>query len=140
MADDLARFWTKVKHDPDTGCLLWTKAKNPDGYGRFRVGRNSNLRAHRWIFQQDHGYLPEVVMHICDTPLCVELRHLIPGTRADNAADRDGKGRQVSVRKLDLADVAQVRRDYRTGMITQRQLAATYGVSQMCIQYNLKGE
>lgn len=114
------------------GCLEWTGGKNSEGYGYFKVdGRD--WRSTRWIFQYDHGYLPPVVMHTCDNPRCVNLRHLIPGTNADNMADKRAKGRANGPRKLSDADVRLIRSTYAEGNVTQKVLAERYAVTRAWI-------
>lgn len=67
-------------------CNLWTGAKFGTGYGKKWVDGKWML-AHRWAFREHHGYLPAVVRHDCDTPLCVEETHLLPGDQGDNIRD-----------------------------------------------------
>lgn len=133
---DLERFYAKTKRDPETGCLEWTRYRDVDGYGHFQVGGRS-WRSHRWIFSLDHGYLPPEVMHLCDNPGCVELRHLLPGTRDDNMADMVVKGRQRPRRgelhgraRLSDLQVRLIREEYDRGGITQRELGRKYGVGK----------
>ena len=112
-------------------CLEWTAGTNSEGYGYFKDG-GKDWRATRWIFQHDHGYLPPVVMHTCDNPACVELRHLIPGTQADNMADKMTKGRHRwhnPPRRLSVTDVRVIRGRVARGEATQAALAREYGVS-----------
>jgi hypothetical protein len=90
-AEPHARFNRHWAHDLSTGCHLWTGWRDEDGYGRFWQGQT--WRAHRWLFRYVHGYLPPQVMHDCDTPACVNERHLLPGTRSDNMRDMVLKGR-----------------------------------------------
>lgn len=54
-------------------------------------------RAHRWAYAAAYGELPrgQEVMHACDEPLCVRADHLELGTTAENAWDRDSRGRLV---------------------------------------------
>jgi HNH endonuclease len=61
------------------------------GYRRLGDGR----LAHRVAWESHHGPIPDgmVVMHLCDNPPCCEPTHLKLGTRAENNADRDRKGR-----------------------------------------------
>ena len=84
------RFWNKVDKSGD--CWLWTASKSRHGYGFFRV-EGKLWEAHRWIFIYINHYAPEVVMHICDTPSCVNPDHLRGGTRRDNQTDMRIKGR-----------------------------------------------
>ena len=91
------RFWSKV--DKSGKCWEWTGAKDKDGYGQVKIRAISknNLRAHRlsalWagiISDLTDGHL---ICHSCDNPSCVNPDHLWRGSPADNAEDRDSKGR-----------------------------------------------
>jgi len=95
-----ARFWSNV--DKSGVCWLWT-ASTRYGYGRLKVGAR-RIQAHRVSWELHHGPIPEglCVLHNCpggDNPTCVNPAHLWLGTRADNAADRDAKGRHGNTKK-----------------------------------------
>lgn len=121
-------------------CLVWTRGSNSGGYGYFKVD-GKDFGAHRWIFLHDHGYLPPVVMHTCDNPSCVNLRHLIPGTQADNMADKMAKGRHRwnNPARLSVADVRLIRAEYAKGGVTQEALADRFGVSRSHISNIIRG-
>ncbi len=88
-------FWDCVDKSPHPkGCWLWTGQTNSDGYGRFVV-RKRTLSAHRITCRMKHGPLAHGICacHTCDNPLCVNPDHLFPGTKLDNARDREAKGR-----------------------------------------------
>jgi hypothetical protein len=89
------RFWRNVaKGRTDGMCWHWTAGRFSNGYGQFRVGKKK-VRAHRYAYQITRGEIPSgmFVCHTCDQPLCVNPDHLFLGTAADNAHDRDRKGR-----------------------------------------------
>jgi hypothetical protein len=96
------RFWPKVDvRDPDD-CWLWLAARNNQGYGVIGRGRAAEgvALAHRVSWQIAHGRPPTAqahVSHTCDTPLCVNPRHLVEGTRTDNMRDMVTKGRNYHV-------------------------------------------
>lgn len=104
----LTAFFAKVRHDPATGCHLWTAYIGSWGYGRFAVGRRPQ-KAHRLAYEIAHGQIPAglCVRHTCDTPACVNPEHLVLGTMADNVADRVERGR--SYRKLSAEQVSDIR-------------------------------
>lgn len=76
-------------------CWIWTAAVSRR-YGTFGVGGGRMVRAHRFAYEAIVGSIPEglCVLHRCDVPRCVNPLHLFIGTHADNARDRDAKGRQ----------------------------------------------
>lgn len=128
------RFWNAVdKRAPDE-CWPWTRKlhKGDDsasglGYGRLLVDGRIE-RAHRVSYMLFVGPIPDelCVLHRCDNPPCVNPAHLFLGTRADNNADRDAKGR--SARKLTWAQVQELRANAASGM-SPKVLAGSYGVS-----------
>jgi len=89
------RFWSRVDKSGD--CWLWKggRQKRPDGslsYGIFCVGKKRIL-AHVYAWESQNGPLApgQVLRHGCDNPPCV--RHLEPGTQAQNLADMRERGR-----------------------------------------------
>jgi hypothetical protein len=126
-------FWDKVDKSGD--CWLWTACtRGSNNYGAFKLdGRHQP--AHRISFMWATGIDPGVlcVLHKCDTPRCVNPDHLFLGTPADNAADRDQKGRTARGEraggvKLTEEQVITIRWLHDNGL-TLRALAAMYGVS-----------
>lgn len=77
-------------------------------------GSSHGKKLHRIVFEKHHGYLPEVVMHTCDNPRCINIEHLQAGTWDDNNKDRARKGRSSKVRhdlrKLSDEDANEIRR------------------------------
>ena len=87
-----ARFWAKVDRRGDGECWPWLGAQSRE-YGQFWCG--GCLTAHRIAWELTHGAIPNglLVLHRCDNPPCCNPAHLWLGTHADNAADRQAKGR-----------------------------------------------
>ena len=77
-----------------TGCREWTGRCGPKGYGRIRVD-GKLIAVHRVAWELTHGPIPDgiKVLHHCDNPPCFGEACLFLGTDADNAADREAKGR-----------------------------------------------
>lgn len=79
------------------GCILWTGSTDSKGRGHLKW-KGSILIAPRLAWIIKHGEPPADkphVLHRCDDPLCINVDHLWCGTPADNAADRDAKGRRI---------------------------------------------
>lgn len=78
--------------DP-SGCHLWQRAKCR-GYGQIRINWKAEY-AHRIAWFLAYGSMPsdKVVLHLCDTPACVNVEHLRLGTQQDNIQDCVSKRR-----------------------------------------------
>jgi hypothetical protein len=66
--------------DPETGCWVWTGARNRDGYGRinvYRHGRALPLLAHRVAYEVFKGDIPAEhdVDHKCKCRACINPAH-----------------------------------------------------------------
>lgn len=134
------RFARLVETEPNSGCWLWTGARQRDGYGVLKVDRK-NVAAHRFSWERENGPIPAnlCALHKCDTPSCVNPAHLFLGTRGDNARDKAAKGRCHNNRgerngrsKLTDAQVEVIRERLAIGQ-TQYRIAADYGVAQCTI-------
>lgn len=128
------RFWSYVAFEGDDECWLWTGCKNVCGYGRASRDGGANVLAHRLVYELAVGEVPEglCVMHVCDTPACVNPAHLRLGTQNDNVADcvakgRTARGEKNAKAKLTSADVRAIRSAVRRGE-SQRAVAADFEV------------
>lgn len=84
--NDQERFETKYVRGGDDECWLWLAGQRK-GYGEFSLaGRNIDAHVAALIFATGEQIAPKtVVMHSCDTKLCVNPRHLSVGSKRDNA-------------------------------------------------------
>lgn len=88
----VARFWSKVTRS--SGCWLW-RGYRKSLYGSIMFKRRA-IGAHVFSYMLAHALdAPPalLVLHTCDTPLCVNPQHLFLGTHKDNYEDMRQKGR-----------------------------------------------
>lgn len=115
------------------GCLLWKGPRYKNGYAKF--SKNSRIPTeigHRAVFFLVNGHLPEVVMHTCDTPQCINPQHLVAGTYADNNMDRVLKKRDLHTRKLTEDAVRGIRAASAAGQ-SAYSLGKRFNVSKQTI-------
>lgn len=131
------KFWSKVVKIP-RGCWNWIGSCNNTGYGGMRRGKGMEL-VHRISYEMHLGFIPpgRCVCHRCDNRKCVNPGHLFLGTQADNLADAAKKNRiayGIAHHKAILTqeDVRIVR--LLRGKVSQKRLAARFGVSLFCIR------
>lgn len=138
------------------GCMEWNGSRDGRGYALISV-HDRTRRVSRLVWELTNGPIPEGlhVLHRCDNPPCVALEHLFLGTPADNAHDRDAKGRgkppshlgypspntrgEKNVNaKLTIAQVSEIRERHRSGASTA-QMARDYLVGESTVRHVLKG-
>lgn len=143
IANRLLRKVDMLLDDP--GCWLWRGGTISHGYGWLRIQGRVHY-AHRVAYQLWKGAIPEGqnVCHSCDTPACCNPRHLFLGTQAENLADMATKGRSTAGArnpgaKLTEAQVADIRRRYKPGVVTQRELAEEHGVRPGAVSRVISG-
>jgi len=117
-------------------CDLWTHGISANGRPYVRV------LAYRLLLANHLG-LPldaldgKEVLHTCDNPLCVNIKHLRLGTHSDNMKDKQSKGR--AAKKLTSEKVAYIRCLDTNGLL-QREIAERVGISQSMVSSVLRGE
>lgn len=117
------------------GCILWGGPVDKWGYGR--TTHNGNSRGvHRLIFADEFGELSEndIIRHTCDTPNCVNIKHLLRGTHADNVRDRCERNRSAiggknGRSKLNEERAIKIFLDARP----QRAIAFEYGIDHRVV-------
>jgi len=111
-------------------CIEYKGSIGNSGYGMdYDPDTQKTITAHRLAFKQANGFLPPVVMHICDNKICVNPEHLKAGTQSDNIKDCVAKGRYVSRQKVSDQDIKAIQSDPRSS----RVLGKVYGVNQKTI-------
>lgn len=140
----VARFISLVAAEtiaPDA-CWLWAGGGKGNGYGAFNLEGTSEP-AHRVSYKLFCGEIPPAqdVCHSCDNRWCVNPDHLFLGTRAENMADCQRKGRTSGHYRKHLkeAQVQEVRRLLGAGhRITK--VARITGISHSVVSNIGKGK
>lgn len=128
-----------MSHSP---CKITQEYRNAAGYGQ--ITHNGKLEYHHRVAYCTAAGIDiadikgKVVMHLCDTPGCINPEHLKLGTASENIADRHRKGRTRTgttrgqdhhFNKLTPEDVQRI----RVSVVSTRKLAKIYGVNQSAI-------
>ena len=129
------RFLAKVCREASSGCWLWQGMVTPDGYGVAFIARKRQA-AHRaaWMLFCNPIPVGMAVCHKCDVRACVNPDHLFIGTAADNAQDRDNKGRtprgeRHRAAKLTANQVSRIKAMLAEDRMYMREIAREFGVS-----------
>lgn len=141
------RFWSHVKKGDGNECWEWMISRFRNGYGKFAVSREKTAKANRMAWELLFGPIPDgmCVLHKCDNPGCVRPDHLFLGTPADNARDRNSKGRQAIFRgeshsssKLTDNDVRAIRSERSMGaslvVLSQKYGVTIQNISQIYLR------
>jgi hypothetical protein len=89
----VARFSHRLAAYGD--CLVWTGARNANGYGQMGLGGDRIVYTHRVAWALAEGFLEDddLVLHRCDNPPCAARAHLFLGDHKANSDDKIAKGR-----------------------------------------------
>jgi predicted XRE-type DNA-binding protein len=120
----------------------------PDGDGYPAVTRNKKrIRMLRYVYEMTNGTIPDghMILHSCDNPRCINPAHLSAGTVQENNQQRDERGRQAKGEqngnvKLGVHDVMAIRELSRTRAMTQKAIAAKFGVSKPLVEKICQGK
>lgn len=142
--------------EPNSGCWLWFKGwteQTPSHRYGWLCAKGKVVRAHRYSWELHNGPIPKglLVCHKCDTPACVNPKHLFLGTHKDNMQDCSKKGRVRApigeaspFAKLTEEQVREIRATpggwRRDGGVSNKKMAKKYGVGITIIHNIRAGE
>jgi hypothetical protein len=117
-----------------SGCWLWKRGLNRDGYGRFGYKEDMQYKrelAHRVSYKLFVGPIPKglLVLHTCDNAACVRPDHLYAGTQADNINDCVLRNRIGGFCRMNKTGAANPRAKLNWGKVKQIR-AATSNLKQ----------
>lgn len=143
-----------LRLDDLTVCWLW-KGDTTNGYGTLlppeRIRKNGKLvkeYAHRFFWSLfNNEAVPEglVIRHKCDTPLCVNPEHLIPGTKRENSQDmklrrRSTWGERNPRAKLTEHQVLKIKELLMCTNLSQQKIGDRFGVSRGAVKEIAEGK
>jgi hypothetical protein len=128
----------------ENGCHICTShSKDKNGYCYYRIDKKTG-KLHRKIYMDNHGPIPKgmLIRHTCDTPSCINPKHLLLGTILDNARDmvdrnRQAKGEAAGAAVLTEAQVIEIIADENS---FYEELARKYNVTASTIQGIRRGD
>ena len=136
------RFWSKVNILGEDDCWEWQAGSRGGRYGAFRF-RRKTIDSHRMVWYLLNGEFPELlVCHSCDNNKCCNPKHLFLGTYKDNHDDmvsknrktkRFPKGTSIWTCKLSEKDVLEIRKKYKSGKYTQKELAKKFNIARTTV-------
>ena len=121
------------------GCWICSVGGQAKRYGGIRIdGTRKAISNHRASWLIHKGPIPkgQCVLHICDTPRCINPDHLFLGSHADNVADRVAKGRNSDQKGekgarayLTEQQVLEIRALWAAGCYSRREIGDMCGTT-----------
>jgi hypothetical protein len=111
-----------------SGCWVWQRGLDRDGYGYFRRGGKS-VRAHIHYYEERHGATPDgtELDHTCRNRACVNPAHLEPVTHLENCR----RGGLVKT-GMTIEKAREIRR-LHAEKVAYRVIAERFGIGQSLI-------
>jgi hypothetical protein len=131
----------------DDACLLWPFGKS-NGYGVISRRGEAPTMAHRLMCIIAHGPHPEgqsETAHSCGNRACVNPRHLRHASPRENGEDkilhdRVNRGERNGQSKLTRVQAQQIVGLYVAGGVTQKQIAAKFGIRDSTVNRIISGK
>lgn len=131
------KCWKAASGPLSTPCHIWQRSTRR-GYGYLSV-RGTAVRAHRFSYERSRRRrlrLGQFVLHRCDTPACVNPKHLYVGTQTKNMEDRKARnpftGSRNPFAKLTESKVRQIHQRRRLGLTSELFEVSYETVKKIC--------
>jgi len=113
----------------------------PSGYYRYHSGRLRDKYVHVHVFEEEYGPLKpgEVVRHLCNNPWCVELTHLVRGSKKADIHDQLRSG-TFNRQKLSVEQITEIRRLFKTTPKSATEIAKQFGIGERHVYKIVNGE
>ncbi len=139
----LTRLWARIDRTSPDGCWIWTGGATGSRkkYGVVRWDGESQLVS-RIVYALEYGAIQVgcVVVHTCKNPLCVNPVHLSTALSTEIARALPHRNEQNGRHKLTDAQIAEIRRRYDAGNVTQRALADEYSLHYSQVSLIVRGK
>ena len=138
---EVERFIASYVPIPWSGCWIWLRGTDKDGYGLHYYKGQKRL-AHRRSYELFNGPIQPglLVCHRCDTPSCVNPAHLFLGTCKDNLHDAMRKRRFAVGEKNNRAKLTANQAEFiRASGLPTSQLVHDFCVSKSNINRIKRG-
>jgi hypothetical protein len=141
----IARFWAKVDIKGEDDCWPWRGSCDKTGYGHFGIKAACSYLAHR-VSLAIVGIRSNKLMVLhdplaCNTPSCVNPRHLRLGTQIENGLDArlvgKKKGSKHHSAKLTELDIPIIRALSKTK--SQQDVGKLFNISRRAISFIITG-
>lgn len=142
------RFEEKFDRAGEDECWLWKAGRHrPQEHPKIRVG-DGYKKASKVAFLLYKGEDPGAnhVCHSCDTPLCVNPKHLFLGTHLANMQDKAKKGRshhpigrKNPKSKLTRLIAEKIAADLAKGTLSQTEIGWKYDIGQSTVSEIKRG-
>lgn len=127
----------------DNSC--WNCTSHAKSCGYPQISRNNKtITLHRFMYEKHKGPIPKgmLVRHSCDNPGCINPRHLLVGSCADNSNDmvsrhRQARGETSGMSKLTELQVLEI---YNNRSVLYTEFAKKFNVTSGTICSIQKGK
>lgn len=115
----------------ETPCWIWKGRYFASGYPRFASRRRRTQLAHRAMFEQEVGPIPDGCQldHLCQQIACIRPTHLEAVSLSEHARRGHARKRRKIIERLSREDIALI----RASTLSDRAVASLLGIEPMVV-------